>query len=73
MEKKKAKGITIEQKQMLKDFIHNNPKLLAGKFGPSFTLKDGESMWKSISKELNKLKGCIKNWEDWRKVIKDSI
>lgn len=66
-----SKIITNEQKGILRDFINKYPKLISKKFGLSFTTKDAETLWKKISKLLNKTVGSTRSWEEWRKVIID--
>lgn len=66
-----SKIITNEQKGILRDFVNKYPKLISKKFGLSFTTKDAETLWKKISKLLNKTVGSTRSWEEWRKVIID--
>lgn len=74
MEKKSnSKSVTDEQKQLLIDFVQKHPKLCTKKFGPSFTKKNAQSLWLTITKMLNNLVGPKKTWIEWRKVIQVNI
>lgn len=67
----KTRIITNEQKGILRYFIIKHPKLISQEFGLSFTTKYAETLWKNISKLLNKTVDSARSWEEWRKVIID--
>ncbi len=68
--KKRGGGshMTLNQKEMLINFMESNPKLYIGYFDNSFSAKDATVLWKTISEELNSVPGACKDWKGWRKV-----
>lgn len=71
--KQESKSGTPEQKQLLIDSVHEHPKLCCKKHGPSFTMKNAQVLWKSITSRLNETVGSKKTGVEWKKVIKDII
>lgn len=61
--------ITTEQKETLIEFMKQNPELKLGKFSASFTAKDAQNKWMTLTEELHKIpNGATKEWKQWRKV-----
>lgn len=63
--------INKTQKQILINFIKDNPVLLKVKFTNNFTKQDYQKLWCQISEILNSVPGPHKNWKQWKKVIKN--
>lgn len=58
------------QKNILLEYMEQNPKLRAGTFGPDFTFKNAQTLWEIITVKLNAVPGGAKkdHWRMWRKV-----
>lgn len=58
------------QKNILIEYMEQNPKLRAGTFGPDFTFKNAQTLWEIITVKLNAVPGGAKkdHWRMWRKV-----
>lgn len=66
----KRSYVSPEQKQLMLEFCESYPKLLTGKFTPSFTVKDAQQIWQNMAVALNAVStGPEKSWRQWRKVI----
>lgn len=65
---KRSGSITKEQKQILINFIEQHHELKSGKFTSNFTVKQGQSLWVEVAKNLNAVPGARKTWQKWRKV-----
>lgn len=65
--------ITIDQKQLLVEFIEENFKFLCGKFSSSQGKNAKEKKWQEITVELNKIGPPTKEIEKWKKVKTYSI
>ncbi|CAH0562920.1 unnamed protein product [Brassicogethes aeneus] len=61
------------QKNMLIEYMEQNPKLRAGTFSPDFTFKNCQTLWEIITVKLNAVPGGAKkdDWRMWRKTWAD--
>ncbi|VEN40528.1 unnamed protein product [Callosobruchus maculatus] len=70
--KKRVSPVSQQQKQMLIDFLNNNPELLSGRFTAEFTKKVAQTLWEKITSSLNAVPGgSRKSWLQWRKSWQD--
>ncbi|CAH0560397.1 unnamed protein product [Brassicogethes aeneus] len=53
------------QKDILLEFIKNQPNLQSGKFTSTFTKKCGQNLWEKVILTLNIPDGPKKNWIQW--------
>lgn len=70
MEDKRKRGprITMEQKNIMADFIEGHSQMIRGKFSSTFTADDSRKLWIRLAAILNSCNGPNKEWKEWRRV-----
>ncbi|XP_046398556.1 uncharacterized protein LOC124165270 [Ischnura elegans] len=69
--KASGKKISIQQKNILLEFLEGNSKVARGKINSSFTAKESAVLWQNVAIRLNHCDGPKKTWKEWRKTWHD--
>ncbi|KAJ8927763.1 hypothetical protein NQ314_019767 [Rhamnusium bicolor] len=65
-------GVANTLKRILKEWVKQHPQLLSGLFSNSYTKKDSQKLWESVTLTLNAVPGASnKTWKQWRKAWAD--
>ncbi|KAK4882318.1 hypothetical protein RN001_005637 [Aquatica leii] len=71
MEVQKRGKVSEWQKQVLLQFLEDNPNVKSGKFSANFTYKTAQRSWQTIAEQLNAIGPVQKSWCQWRKTWQD--
>ncbi|KFM61297.1 hypothetical protein X975_12487, partial [Stegodyphus mimosarum] len=66
---KRGARLTIRQKQLLLQFVEDNPQIHRVKIDHNFTLQEKNNLWLRLANILNSDGlGAVKTPDEWRKV-----